>query len=192
MEMSKPFAAIALIPLLPAIVFLAGCDSHARHRALNFFFTGVPPLEAEKGPEENAPEQTRDKPRAAVGMRSAHSYFTGNQCSRCHQVSMAFGGGRGVWKPAAPAAVAAPSLPPRTPDLGICLNCHENPFEAAGTHAPRPHAPVECRVCHLPHQSEHPSLLRSEDSEICAICHLDEKRSGAGFHRAPLRRDFTE
>ncbi len=183
-----------MIPLLLAIVLLAGCDSHSRHRALNFFFTGVPPLEdrTEKGPEQTGPEQTTDKPRgAAVEMRSAHSYFTGNNCSRCHQISMAFGGGRGVWKPAMPAADTGQPLPSRTSGLEICLNCHENPFETTGTNAPRPHAPVECRMCHLPHQSEHPSLLRSETSKICAVCHLDENRSGAGFHRAPLRRDFV-
>lgn len=178
------------------IILLSGCDSRSRHKTLNFFFTGVPPLEdsAESREEDTERDEIDIKRQpAAVEIRSAHSYFTQKNCGKCHQSTMAIvSGGNSRTSREQATGTGKPAGPLVPHELGICLNCHENPFEKKTPDEPRRHAPVSCTACHLPHQSEFPYLLKSEASTICAMCHEDENRSGKGFHKAPLKSDKSE
>lgn len=187
-----------LLLLSLAIILLPGCDSHTRHKTLTFFFTGVPPLAEDiaKIEEKTAQDQLNNEPQAAaVEIRSAHSYFTQRKCLKCHKSTMPIvsgGSGRTSRRVREPASDTGKSSDPSAIELGICVNCHENPFQAARAGEPRNHAPVGCSVCHLPHQSEYPKLLRNEAAKICTMCHLDAKLSGKDFHQAPLRRDYSD
>lgn len=174
------------------IILLPGCDSRSRHKTLNFFFTGVPPLEEDVAKrEEKTAQDVVDKPPGV--MLSTHSYFARRMCSKCHQQTTAIVSGSDSQTSREPA-----SAPGRSPDpalildLGICLKCHENPFAAKESLELQTHAPVRCAVCHVPHQSEYPYLLKSEASEICTMCHMDDNRSGKDFHVAPLKRDYSD
>ena len=58
-------------------------------------------------------------------------------------------------------------------DVGaVCIECHVLP-ERASTHAPV--TTGECYACHLPHQSDHRYLLKSQvEVELCVNCHADQ------------------
>lgn len=196
--MSNPPRTIKLTTLLLSlvIILLSGCDSRSRHKTLNFFFTGVPPLEesAESIEENTGQEQMEKKHQAAaVEIRSAHSYFTQKKCVKCHQSTRSIVSGGHSRASRELATDTGKPVGPIVPyELGICLNCHDNPFEKKKPDEPRRHAPVSCSACHLPHQSEYPYLLKSEASAICAMCHQDENHSGKGFHKTPLKSDKSE
>jgi predicted CXXCH cytochrome family protein len=126
-------------------------------------------------------------------MLSAHSYFTQRKCSKCHQQTMSIVSGGNSQTSREPSSASGISPDPALIlELGICLKCHENPFAAKESLELQTHAPVRCSVCHVPHQSEYSYLLKSEPSEICTMCHMDEKRSGKDFHKVPLNRDYSD
>jgi predicted CXXCH cytochrome family protein len=179
-----------------AIFLLSSCDPRQRHQTLAFFFTGVAPLEegVAKEVEKPAPDRLGPKPPSApTVILSAHSYFSQRKCGKCHPVTKPVGAERSVTRQSQPTTVsAAVPSPTSVDDLGICVNCHHNPFTAAGPPGGKSHAPVACTICHLPHQSEYPHLLRNEAPKVCAICHQHEKLAAIGFHKAPLRSDSSE
>ena len=53
----------------------------------------------------------------------------------------------------------------------LCFNCHDN--IQSQSEKKFPHAALEegCGLCHLPHSSDQPSLLKSAMSGLCAECH---------------------
>lgn len=186
----------ATLLLLLGMFLLPGCDHRSRHQTLTFFFTGVPSLEegATTGEKKAEPEQKSPPPPAVI--LSAHKFFVERKCAKCHLVTKPIGAGRGADSPSfsrtGPAGPADPPRPSLAGELGICIHCHSNPFAAEAPSGGRRHAPVACTICHLPHQSEYPHLLRDEVPKVCIICHQHEKLAAAGFHKAPLRSDHAE
>ena len=68
------------------------------------------------------------------------------------------------------AATAGHSFAVASPVVLACVECHEDPREAAG-HVHGPAAAGECTACHDPHRSEEASLLRLASPDLCWSCH---------------------
>jgi predicted CXXCH cytochrome family protein len=61
----------------------------------------------------------------------------------------------------------------------LCYVCHTDFIKGRFVHGPV--AARSCLFCHEPHNSPHQSLLKKEQSAICAECHK-EKRVAAAMH----------
>lgn len=53
----------------------------------------------------------------------------------------------------------------------LCAQCHD--VEATAAHVHPPFARGSCTVCHSPHASNQPKLLRRAVAEVCRHCHAD-------------------
>lgn len=164
-----------LIPLV------SGCNQHTRYQVLSFFFTGVLSPEEEREQKQRAQQvQTAGSEKAeAQTLVSSHSYFTSRKCGECHQVSsmQSFGGTARSGMPTISFAGEASGSKTRLPLKRVCVSCHENKSaEFASTNNLWLHAPVtkgNCFVCHEPHQSRYPDLLKDEAEKLCTMCHSE-------------------
>ena len=134
---------------------LLSCDEIERHRALTFFFDGVPPLGGEGlGTERldvNAPET------GPAGQKLVwYEHEPVKDCTNCHQ-KQAMGG----FSPQTRLIAPAPQL---------CYKCHEDP----ATSAAFVHGPVavgQCLFCHNPHRTKVEHLLTEAEPRLCYSCH---------------------
>ena len=148
---------------------LVGCDPIARHKALSTIFDGVPTLPApeqlcadytDKRLAEFRDELSGKKVKAeSSATQSQHPPYQEKRCSDCHDKSKRNG------------------LIAETNQL--CFVCHTGFVKGAYVHGPV--ATGDCLVCHLPHNSNFPSLLKMERSAVCATCHR-ETRVAAVMH----------
>jgi predicted CXXCH cytochrome family protein len=75
----------------------------------------------------------------------------------------------------------------------LCFKCHEDIKKQIKT-AKVQHVPCEkgvCILCHSPHSSDLPELLKSPTGELCSICHEDVSnvvKSGPYIH-TPVKQD---
>ncbi len=160
---------------------ISGCGQPTKHELLSFFFTGVPSPEEEREKEQRALQAQTAMNQKAEGrsLFSSHSYFTSKKCGECHQVSstqnfrksarsgmptISFGAGGAVGEK-------------RLPVKKVCVSCHENRSAAyASANSLWLHAPAtknNCTVCHDPHQSRYPDLLRDNTEKLCTMCHSE-------------------
>jgi len=62
------------------------------------------------------------------------------------------------------------------PARDLCVTCHDD-IEATISRARVSHDSVllgdQCVTCHDPHTSEHPSMLRATQAQVCMSCHED-------------------
>lgn len=109
---------------------------------------------------------------------SAHSAVTGGRCGECHDPHFSSNG-----------ALL------RQPQGELCRTCHAAIVRAPDGEAwPRPHRPVEegkCRLCHKPHTSSNPALLKAASPKGCRPCHVSffaetESSENRSVH-APVR-----
>jgi predicted CXXCH cytochrome family protein len=203
------------------MLFLTGCDKYARHRYLTFFFTGVPHPDSENIIEEESgltPEEILQKKKEDFTIPSyVHGPFASQQCYQCHSTSSSatfrfFG----EEKKKGPTVAAAQNISSRLvmPIKELCIDCHTGKsVNSAYGKGLWVHGPVSegiCDVCHGPHSSPFPYLLRKGDSrEMCGSCHApgfimasedhekDEDCTSChnphiGINRFLLRKDFDE
>lgn len=182
--------------LLPAAV-LAACSTPASRTVLTFFFDGVPdPSQTTAGPRPEAarrytPEEmaamTNEQRAALLKVQvpkmevSTHPPVEANLCEECHdqQPSQPGSGGLGGWSGAVPTLIL--------PEDRLCLKCHQRP---GGRFTHGPAAQGSCGICHLPHRSPQPHLLRvPRMADLCTKCHAGELFVTSGRHAVVQDRD---
>lgn len=149
---------------------LLSCSAERDYRTLSFFFDGVPDPNA---PPVPAPGDARRRHEAARQQRvegqpelpesSSHEPFVNHLCSECHIIPETTEA-RPSW------IMGKPKL--RYPVEELCARCHEPP-QATYIHGPV--AMRRCDLCHTPHESRYPHLLKLESTnETCISCHSGE------------------
>ncbi|MFC1672369.1 cytochrome c3 family protein [Planctomycetota bacterium] len=108
-----------------------------------------------------------------------HGPYAAKECYQCHGTSSSAGfkssGGRGT-KPVAEAGQWASGMVVE-PGRKLCVECHTQKSaqraweEGLWLHGPA--ADGSCGLCHSPHQSTNPYLLREMREKICAGCHSE-------------------
>jgi predicted CXXCH cytochrome family protein len=159
---SRALAALALL----AAVLASGClTPEQRHRVLDFFFDGVPPLTEPHVAVEGLP------PFAAIPSEgvdavpeifaSVHGPYSQKECSECHRSRF------------------SNSLVAEGAEL--CWRCHdEQDFPGDVVHGPMQAG--RCEGCHHPHRSKNPLLLLKAGSELCAECHDESTFQLSEYH----------
>ncbi len=192
---------VAALVLGAAGLGLNGCGRETRHEILTFFFTGVPSLDQEAGPDETglSPAELGRRRRAETEARYretrlrtqkwTHGPYGAGDCERCHS----FGGSLAFRSNAPKYTVAAATTAPRRllmPVEELCFTCHTTKSaEIADRLDLRLHGPVAsglCVGCHSPHQSPRRYMLRGKDNqELCTNCHeIEGIRQRSAIHAA--------
>jgi predicted CXXCH cytochrome family protein len=144
--------------ILLAAMLVLGCGTpQQRYRVLSIFFDGVP------NPDAPVKQSVRT---ASAGERrtTVHKPYADNQCNACHlNTADIF----------ARAQVRA----------DVCLDCHSTiPQQHKVMHGPV--VVNECQMCHAPHSSASPHLLRRPAPAVCTQCHeLNELKN---LHKTPV------
>ncbi|MCB9849761.1 MAG: hypothetical protein H6817_03560 [Phycisphaerales bacterium] len=147
--MRKLLCALAVSSFAIAVVL--GCAADTRDRLTRFFFE-VPDESAEASAEKSFPTQTPPPeikfppPRFA----SLHDPYVEKQCDACHDMSAKMEVNKDL--------------------QASCGECHDDYFDNDEIK----HDPVaegDCLMCHLPHRSEYPALLRQPVLATCSDCH---------------------
>jgi predicted CXXCH cytochrome family protein len=134
-------------------VVLLGCKATEKnYKVLSFFFDGVP--------DPNAPVLSEEEEASARGMAPVvnayiHKPYKEGKCSECH--SSAGGEYQDFDKLTS----------------SICLKCHQNETTKFAVM----HGPVstgECMMCHAPHESAIPGMLKEAAPSVCVKCHIPE------------------
>jgi len=142
------------VSVLAGLACLASCSDTERHRALSFFFDGVPPLPGQVIEEAVVidpanPQRRRVEPQWFLHEPQAN-------CERCHGDQKQKNFSRQV------------NLVSPVPSL--CYECHDMPSSQQGwVHGPV--ASGQCVICHEPHRSLNPFLLKRSEPKICFQCH---------------------
>ncbi|WP_136810114.1 cytochrome c3 family protein [Desulfosediminicola flagellatus] len=168
------------LPVIAMMTFATSCSEQARHKTLTVFFTGVPSNKDER--KESANDQLAKRTRSEKDgpLLSFHSYFTSKQCGVCHKTSFTQSLNR-----RAPTGVPVmyfdsegENATPQLPFREICVNCHANRSPTfASENNLWLHAPATkggCTICHVPHQSRFPALLKGTPANLCTMCHPEE------------------
>lgn len=146
-----------------ALVLLTvlSCSEGKRHRTMEFFFDGVPPLPGERpefGPLD-ANEPGAGSP-SATGGWYVHEPL--KDCTQCHPSKRRARISREV------------QLVAQVPQL--CYQCHTEFTSLSGWI----HGPVvtgDCLFCHEPHKTRNPYLLTHPVPDMCYQCHDQEALS---------------
>lgn len=171
--------------LTAVIVCAQGCEDRRRHQILNFFFTGVPPLEKDKLPgpvEKPKPVQKVNKSVPAQVTRPvfyAHAPYANRSCNACHGGLTDVGGNAGGIRHAigrqSNGTDAFPAGLLSTPIETLCIQCHDSMsafrIGEADLWLHGPAAQGKCTLCHDPHQSKHPNHLTEKSETLCGQCH---------------------
>lgn len=150
-----------------AVLILSGCDPNTRYKVISTIFDGVPALPPpEQLCEEYAEKQVAEAKAKLLNKEtkkgptgSTHLPYQDKQCDDCHDKSQQGGLIR--------------------PKNELCFVCHANFVKGTNVHGPV--ATADCQVCHEPHTSIFPKLLKSPPEKICETCHR-EKRIAAAMH----------
>ncbi len=164
------------------IASLWGCDRHTRHKVLTFFFTGVPPLEeGKKAPEEGkevAEAQKVQKKRRLISkaIPFSHGPYAARLCDGCHDTSPTVDFRRSTRRQAGGIGRTRRGIIV-APIKELCTECHtyksaQRAYEE-GLWLHGPVAEGNCVICHSPHESPNPYLLRVKSEEICIGCHSE-------------------
>ncbi len=176
---------------------MIGCDPHTTHRALSFFFTGVPTpeekenmkqadLEKKKQEEEKkiaekagkgseiAAGQTEDMSTAPAPIFTHDSYAAG-RCDSCHIVKFNIPTrSRDRSKTRFAAGGGMPGILV-APKKMLCTRCHDSlsasKANVMGLWLHTPAARGDWNLCHDPHQSEYPRILIKKPDALCLTCH---------------------
>lgn len=168
-----------MLLLAVVLVLAAGCKRQTRYEVLSFFFTGVPSPEEEDRRKLAEDQRSLSKDGKTVSLFSSHSYFTAKRCGECHQISITqnFSGPSRSGMPTISFGSDEAAGGGRLPLKKICIGCHENRSATfASANNLWLHAPVtkdNCLVCHDPHRSKNPDLLKDETEKLCTMCHSE-------------------
>ncbi|MHC5111274.1 MAG: cytochrome c3 family protein [Planctomycetota bacterium] len=160
-------------PLLLVALGL-GCAAATRYQILSFFFEGVPePTEnraagevSEQAPDSDVddpnvnPEAGRSSQIASANVVRLHAPYTRYECRACHE--------------------ADSGLVTRTPQDGLCRQCHDVPADIRYVHGPV--AVDDCLICHHHHGGEFPMMLRVDPGQLCIQCHDRDDLTGGEHH----------
>jgi len=163
-----------VIVILTAVL---SCDEVERHRALTFFFDGVPPLEGEGVGDVNTPEQSQPQlPGNTEPAWIVHK--PSKECTNCHDMSK-----KPRW--ATPEFTKEP--------LQLCYDCHPGSNYSSSTdYVHGPVAVGDCMRCHNPHRSKHRHLLKLPVPDICHQCHEKEDVESIADHSAETLSECLE
>lgn len=152
---------------------LSSCgDPVTRHKVLSTIFDGVPSLppvgdvcdeyNRQRVIVEVAGIETEDVSHGGTQNRnSSHKPYKEKKCSDCHSNDKNVNAGLIV------------------PRRELCGVCHQDFVKGDNVHGPV--AVGDCLACHLPHNSQYPSLLKEDPDTVCTICH-QEARLAAAMH----------
>ncbi len=145
---------VGTLSVLTGLACMASCTDTERHRALSFFFDGVPPLPGQVS-EETQDEDTMNPQRRRVEP-TWFLHEPQSNCQRCHGDQKQEDFSRQV-------NLVSP-LP------ALCYECHDMPQGGKGwVHGPV--ASGQCVICHEPHRSVNRHLLKKPEPQICFQCH---------------------
>lgn len=163
---------------------LTGCEPQARHRALTFFFTGVPPLD-ETRPVEEIKDQSPsalipDKTDMSPQILFSHPVWAAGVCDTCHESAGTYNI-FGIKKKSTVVFKTGGGMPGKLilPKNVICGQCHMDKTTARALvenlwlHDTA--AKGDCLACHDPHQSQNPKTLRQPSVILCLPCHKEGK-----------------
>ena len=139
-------------------LLLASCDETERHKALTFFFDGVPPLRTETpGAQPAGLKDNRGADKAPAG--GWHIHEPVKNCTLCHGELRRAGSSRKV------------QLIAEVPQL--CYTCHKE-YSALEAWVHGPVATGNCLLCHEPHKAQNEFLLRKPVPGLCYQCHEEQ------------------
>jgi predicted CXXCH cytochrome family protein len=160
--------AILAVATAAVVILTFGCDETKHYSTLSFFFDGVPDPNAPPPDlatleitREDGTVIERDKPI----VWHYHTPYENRNCFDCHDRDAGFD----------------------LSDAGsaLCQQCHDTYFEL------RPddwmHGPIQvegCALCHEPHRSEYPGVLKAAQPDICFRCHDPNLFERSAFHAA--------
>jgi len=173
---------IALLALgVGALCAVVACSLETRHRALTFFFDGVPPLEdyivAKTGAKETpapvavaaATPSVEFLPGEGRGGRgSRHPIVAQGECDMCHNPAQA--------------------LEVKADWATVCLHCHGEKAKAQEWN----HGPInlrQCQPCHQFHEASNPHLLAMPVPDLCLYCHGAKEGQKTYHNTAGMRVD---
>jgi len=154
-------------------LFLSGCgDPVTSHKILTTIFDGVPSLPDQNEVCEEYYVARTESEASGLGMGGAgssseakagstHKPYDEKKCNDCHSNDKNKNAGLIV------------------PKQELCAVCHTDFVKGDNVHGPV--AVGDCLACHLPHSSNHKSLLIEDPNQICATCH-QENRLAAAMH----------
>jgi predicted CXXCH cytochrome family protein len=183
------FGGLILVTVL--ISLLSGCDKQSRHKWLNVFFTGVPPLEEENEAAVEKDKIPQDAEKAAPPPTLyKHPLAASRQCNRCHQSTANFNMfGRKQNQPVDFRKGTVSPGPLVRPRQELCIGCHTDKSAAEalarGLRLHPTSAKGDCYACHDPHQSTNPFVLLDNRQQICIPCHQDPKVMELAAHKEP-------
>lgn len=162
-----------LFLLLAGVPLLQGCsDPVTNHKILTTIFDGVPSLpdQTEVCEEYYVARTEAEAAGRALELSeggragksgSSHKPYDEKKCNDCHSNDKNVNAGLIV------------------PKQELCSVCHTDFVEGDNVHGPV--AVGDCLACHLPHSSNHTSLLKEDPDLICATCH-QENRLAVAMH----------
>lgn len=137
----------------------AGCSTpQERYQTLSFFFDGVPNPDAPKPGARSAQEEGASGTVITASVVSRHKPFVERKCAACHNS-------------------ASGNIMEFEEAYKSCTKCHTKITKEY----PRMHGPVAaatvagpvptCKLCHAPHESAEPALLKDTPVKVCTQCH---------------------
>ncbi len=179
--LSKGFLKVFLFAFLSCCLLISCADPVTRHKVLSTIFDGVPSLPPagemcnkyyqERVVAEAAGQETTGKETASLKNKgSSHKPYAEKKCQNCHSNDKNVNAG----------LIA--------PKRELCGVCHKDFIKGSNVHGPV--AVGDCLACHLPHNSQYPSLLKEDPDKICATCH-QESRLAAAMHERFLVKTIS-
>jgi predicted CXXCH cytochrome family protein len=165
---------VTLVLSLAAICHLLACAESTRYKVLTFFFEGVPkpgePVDTEK--EAELTKDAGDAQSALAALNALkpsganarvvrlHPPYKTSRCGACHSGE-------------------AGSIT-RTPQEGLCRQCHDVPGDARYVHGPV--AVDDCLYCHHHHGGQNIYMLRVPPEQLCIECHDEDDLTEGEYH----------
>jgi predicted CXXCH cytochrome family protein len=172
------FKTLVRLLALVCLILLPGCNSLTGHKILTTIFDGVPSLpepeqlckEYVETQKNLTAEQLLKGTKAADAdlQRSEHPPYAEKRCDDCHDKQKEGG------------LIAPPTE--------LCFTCHTNFIKGYFVHGPV--AVGQCLSCHVPHNSNYPSLLKVGKKDLCGSCHR-EGRVAASLHQKAKEKNFN-
>lgn len=159
-------------------ILLSSCDDVGRHKALTFFFDGVPPLPgAAAEPASSARNDT--KVAASPPVENWRTHEPVKDCTTCHGHQ--------------PRRGTSPKVQLVAPIPSLCYRCHqEKDYSAPQGWVHGPVATGDCLLCHEPHKTKTASLLRRPVPELCYRCHETQAVHAVPGHAEPSHKSCVD
>lgn len=148
-------APVGLVILVCIGGLVLSCDQVKRHRALTFFFDGVPPL-GQQGPAEGLLDSDSQDVEPGGQKPAWYVHEPQKDCANCHRKTK-----RGGFSTETYLVAPVPKL---------CYTCHAD-YSVSASFVHGPVAVGQCLFCHNPHRSKIQYLLKKPQPELCFLCH---------------------